>query len=68
MIVYIHSNSFHQKLKIDNVIIFYLLIYIQLTVVGALRGKLYFSSPSGFEIQSDFDDRTSKIKFYSVEL
>ena len=35
-------------------------------VVGPLGGKFDFFSPSGFEIQSDFDYRTSKIKFYSV--
>ena len=35
-------------------------------VVGPLEGKFDFFSPSGFEIQSDFDYRTSKIKFYSV--
>ena len=36
-------------------------------VVGPLGGKLdYFFSPSGFEIQSDFDHRNSKIKFYFV--
>ena len=35
-------------------------------VVGPLRGKFDFFSPSGFEIQSDFDHRTSKIKFYFV--
>ena len=35
-------------------------------VVGLLGGKFDFVSSSGFEIQSDFDYRTSKIKFYSV--
>ena len=34
--------------------------------MGPLGGKFDFFSPSGFEIQSDFDDRTSEIKFYSV--
>ena len=74
--------------SIQNVIIFYLKIYIQhsklenfcifvisnnksfvsqnLKVVGPLGGKFDFFSPSGFEIQSDIDHRTSKIKFYSV--
>ena len=33
-----------------------------LKVVGPLGGKFDFFSPSGFEIQSDFDYRTSKIK------
>ena len=37
-----------------------------LKAVGSLGGKFDFFSPSGFEIQSDFDYRTSKIKFYSV--
>ena len=37
-----------------------------LKVVGPLGGNFDFFSPSGFEIQSDFDYRTSKIKFYSV--
>ena len=37
-----------------------------LKVVGLLGGKFDFFNPSGFEIQSDFDYRTSKIKFYSV--
>ena len=37
-----------------------------LKVVGPLGGKFDFFSPYGFEIQSDFDYRTSKIKFYSV--
>ena len=31
-------------------------------VVGPLGGKFDFFSPSGFEIQSDFDYRTSKNK------
>ena len=35
-------------------------------VVGPLGGKFDFFSPSRFEIQSDFDYRTSKIIFYSV--
>ena len=35
-------------------------------VVGPLGGKFDFFSPSGFEIQSDFDYRSSKIKFYFV--
>ena len=37
-----------------------------LKVVGPLGGNSNFFSQSGFEIQSDFDCRTSKIKFYSV--
>ena len=37
-----------------------------LKVEGPLREKLDFFSPSGFEIQSEFDYRTSKMKFYSV--
>ena len=37
-----------------------------LKVVEHLRGKFDFFSPSGFETQSDFHCRTSKIKFYSV--
>ena len=35
-------------------------------VVGLLGGMFDFFSPSGFKIQSEFDHRTSKIKFYSV--
>ena len=35
-------------------------------VVGPLGGKFAFFSHLGFEIQSDFDYRTPKIKFYSV--
>ena len=34
-------------------------------VVGPLGRKFDFVSPSGFEIQNDFDYRTSTIKFYS---
>ena len=34
-------------------------------VVGPFKGKFNFFSPLGFEIQSNFDYRTSKIKFYS---
>ena len=37
-----------------------------LKVVGPLGEKFDFFSPSGFEIHSDFNYRTSKIKFYSV--
>ena len=37
-----------------------------LKAVGSLGRKFDFFSPSGFEIQSDFNYRTSKIKFYSV--
>ena len=37
-----------------------------LKVVGPLGGKFDFFSPSGFEIQSDFGYRTSKIKFNSI--
>ena len=37
-----------------------------LKVVGPLGGKSDLFSPSGFEIQSDLDYRTSKIMFYSV--
>ena len=37
-----------------------------MNIVGPLGGKFDFFSPSGFEIQSDFDYRTSKIKFYYV--
>ena len=37
-----------------------------LKVVGPLGGKFDFFSLSGFEIQSDFDYRMEKIKFYSV--
>ena len=37
-----------------------------LKIVGPLGGKFYFFSPLGFEIQSDFGYRTSKIKFYAV--
>ena len=36
-------------------------------VVGPLGGKFDFFSPLGFEIQSDFDYRTLKLKFYSVK-
>ena len=39
-----------------------------LKVVGPLGGKFDSFSPSGFEIQSDFDYRSSKIKFYSEAL
>ena len=35
-------------------------------VVGLLGGRFDFFSHLGFEIQSNFDYRTSKIKFYSV--
>ena len=34
--------------------------------VDPLGRKFDFFSSSGFEIQTDFDYRTSKIKFYSV--
>ena len=37
-----------------------------LKVVGSLGGKFDFFNPSGFEIQSDVDYKTSKIKFCSV--
>ena len=37
-----------------------------LKVVGSLGVKFDFFNPSGFEIQSDVDYRTSKIKFCSV--
>ena len=37
-----------------------------LRVVGPLGGKFDFFSPSGFEIQSVFDYRTSKFKFDCV--
>ena len=42
-------------------------IFQNLKVVGPLGGKVDIFSPSGFEIQSDFDNKTSKIKFYSVK-
>ena len=35
-------------------------------VVGPLGGKFDFFSLSGFEIQSNFDHKISKIKLYSV--
>ena len=38
-----------------------------LTFVGPLRGKVSFFSPSGFEIESDFDYKVSKIRFYFVK-
>ena len=41
-------------------------ISVNLKAVGPLGGKFDFFSPLGFEIQSEFDYRTSKIKFYSV--
>ena len=88
MFLYIHSNSFNGKLKIDTKCYHLLAITLYPTklenfciylisnnksfisqnfkVVGLLGGKFDFFSPSGFEIQSDFDYRTSKIKFYSV--
>ena len=37
-----------------------------LKVVGPLGGKFDFFSFSGFEIESDFDCKISKIKLYSV--
>ena len=37
-----------------------------LKAAGLLGGKFDFFNPSGFEIQSDFEYRTSKIKFYFV--
>ena len=37
-----------------------------LKVVGPCGGKFDFFRPSGFEIQSVFDYKTSKIKFCSV--
>ena len=37
-----------------------------LNVVGPLEGKFDFFSPLGFEIQSDFDYRNTKLKFYFV--
>ena len=80
MILYIHSVESskliqnvipkfqHSKLK--NFCIFVIsnksLIYQNLKLVGPLGGKFDFFSPLGFGIQSDFDYRTSKIKFYSV--
>ena len=89
-ILYIHSNSFSRKLKIDtkcyhlSAVTLYptwqswkFFIFVisnnksfisqNLKVVGPLGGKLDFLSTSGFEIQIDFDYRTSKIKFYSVK-
>ena len=85
MVLYIHSNSFSLKLKIDPECYH---LYIQhsklekfcifvisnnksfisqnLKFAGPLGGKFNFFSPSGFEIQRDFDYRSSKIKFYSV--
>ena len=42
------------------------LISQNLKVLGPSGGKFDFFSPWGFESQSDFDYRTSKIKFYSV--
>ena len=59
--------------QLENVCIFVIsnnksLISQNLKVVGPLGGKFDFDffSPSGFEIQSYFDYRTSKFKFYSV--
>ena len=37
-----------------------------LIVVGLLGGKFDFFSLSGFETESDFDCKISKIKLYSV--
>ena len=75
-ILYIRSNSFRRKLKIyiqnrkhENFCIFVTsnnFHFQNLKVVGPLGGKFDFFSPLRFEIQSDFDYRTSKIKFYSV--
>ena len=39
---------------------------LRFEVVGPLGGGFDFFSPSGFEIQSDSDYRTLKIKFNSV--
>ena len=87
MILYIHSNSFSRKLKIDTKCYHLLAITLYptkqtfcifvisniksfvsqtLKVVGPLGGKFDFFRPSVLEIQSDFDNKTSKIKFYSV--
>ena len=57
--------------KLENFCIFVIsnnksFISQNLKVVGPLGGKFDFFSTSGFEIQSDCDYRTSKIKFYSV--
>ena len=35
-------------------------------VVGPLGGNLYFCSPLGFDIQTNSDHKTQKIKLYSV--
>ena len=41
-------------------------IFQNLNVVGVLGGKFHFFNPLGFEIQSDFDYKYTKIKLYSV--
>ena len=68
------SFSYNFKSNIANLKIFGIFvinnnksfIFQNLKTVGPLGEKLDFFSPSGFEIQSNFDYRTSKIKFYSV--
>ena len=65
------SYNYIQHNKLENFCIFVIsnnksLISQNLKVVGPLGGKFDFFSPSGFEMQNDFDSRTSQIKFYSV--
>ena len=60
-----------QHSKLENFCIFVIsnnksFISQNLKVVVHWEESLIFFSPSGFEIQSDFDYRTSKIKSYSV--
>ena len=65
------SFSYNFKSNIANFCIFVIsnnesFISQNLKTVGPLGGRFDFFSPSGYDIQSDFDYRTSKIKFYSV--
>ena len=60
-----------QHSKLENFCIFVIsnnkgFFHQNLKVVDPLGGKFDSFSLSGFEIQSYFDYRTSKIKFYSV--
>ena len=64
-------NFYIQHSKLENVCIFVVsnnksFISQNVNVVGTLRRKFDFFSLSGFEIPSNFDYRTSKIKFCSV--
>ena len=68
------SFSYNLISNIANLNIFFIFVVSntksfisrKLKVVGPLGGKFDFFNPLGFEIQSEFDYRTSTIKFYSV--